>query len=1204
MKRLLLVALSRPGPLPLAPTLSSLIFSRCLGLALFLAAGAAHLTAQLNYATPYTFTTLAGTPAASGVDGTGAAARFYFPSGVATDAQGNVFVADRSNHVIRKITPAGAVTTLAGRTGVSGEVDGPAELARFYYPTGLTLDTAGNIFVADMNVIRKITPAGVVSTIAGKRDGASYVDGPGTSARFSEITAVAVAADGTLYVADMGNRIIRKITPAGLVSTFAGEPNTRLPPADGIGTAARFDQPYALALDAAGNLFVTDSNASGIRKITPGGVVSTLAHLDTSSCGIALDSAGNLYVTDRGSSLLKKITPAGVVSTLAGQSGQRGHADGTGTGARFNFPQGLAADASGTLYVADTVNGMIRKVSPAGAVSTLAGRYVDLNGGAADGQGAAAQFSGPKAMAVDAQGNLYVADNANFTVRKITPAGVVSTLAGLAGSPGNVDGQGGSARFGALQFDQYPYGPNGIALDSAGNLFVTDSGNRTIRKITPAGLVTTFAGNALTQTSANGVGTQAAFGSLGGITIDSADNIYVSDQSTIRKITPAAVVTTLAGANDAVLGGPESGYTADGPGNLARFDYPAGLTVDSANNLYVADTQNHMIRKITPAGYVSTIAGARAPATGFTGDRDGIGRDARIGSPQGIAVDDAGNLYVIQSSLLRKITPAGVVSTIAGSLGNSDTGSADGTGAAVQFNFASGIAIDRAGALYVADKSNNTIRRGVYRSFAGDYFGLLTNNAGTWALHLLADGTGTYLAYFPARTNGVALSVSVDATGAFVGQGSEIAASQPGVVRALSLGDSTRNVAATTAFSLSGQISETGAVTGQLGGLGVSLSGAKDSGGAAPAGLYTLPLLAAPSGSLQVIVGASGQTFALASAAMTIDAASGTTTSGGSFTATTARGGQLTLALNARTGLQSAALTPAGSSSALKFSVLAAGFTSTTRLTNIATRAYCSTGNGVTIGGFVVSGSTTKRVLIRAVGPSLTAQGIGPTEVLLDPAIEVHQGSPVIAFNDNWTDNANAAEITAIAQSIGATAFTAGDTKSSALLLDLSPGVYSFIARGQAASSGIVLLEVYDADSVTTDARFSNIATRAYSTTGNGVTIGGFVISGNAPKKILLRAVGPTLTTQGLGAAEVLANPTIELHQGSPVIATNDNLVDNANAADLLTTGARIGATPLTSSDTTSSSLLLTLDPGVYSFIARGKTDASGVVLVEVYDAD
>jgi hypothetical protein len=273
-----------------------------------------------------------------------------------------------------------------------------------------------------------------------------------------------------------------------------------------------------------------------------------------------------------------------------------------------------------------------------------------------------------------------------------------------------------------------------------------------------------------------------------------------------------------------------------------------------------------------------------------------------------------------------------------------------------------------------------------------------------------------------------------------------------------------------------------------------------------------------------------------------------------------------------------------------------------TRFGNIATRAYATTNNGVTIGGFVITGSNSKQVLMRAVGPSLTSQGIGASEVLADPIIELHRGADTLATNDNWSDSLDAMAITAAAARVGATALDPNDAKSAAMLMTLDPGIYSFIAKGTNNTSGIVLLEVYDADAG--GSSFSNIASRVRCTTNNGVAIGGFVISGNVAKQVLMRAVGPTLTTQGIAAAEVLQDPRIELHRGAETLATNDTWSENENASAIVSVGARIGATPFAPSDTNSAALLMTLQPGVYSFIVRGKNDTSGIVLVEVYDAN
>jgi sugar lactone lactonase YvrE len=320
------------------------------------------------------------------------------------------------------------------------------------------------------------------------------------------------------------------------------------------------------------------------------GTGSTARFYDTN--GLAVDSAGNVYVAEYTNCTIRKVTPAGVVTTLAGTALSIGHADGTGAAARFNGPDGVAVDSAGNVYVADSAAETIRKITPAGVVTTLAGTWASF--GSTDGTGAAARFSNPKGIAVDSAGNVYVADTYNHTIRKITSAGVVTTLAGTAGTSGHADGTGPAATF---------YDPTGVAVDSAGTVYVADTNNNLIRKITPAGVVTTLAGSGpLSPGLDDGIGTAATFDYPNGLAVDAAGNIYVADFDCVRKITPGGMVTTVAGS-------PGVAGAADGAGSAATFWNAAGVAVDSLGNVYVADTDNDTIRK-----------GARVVAGDLSGD--------------------------------------------------------------------------------------------------------------------------------------------------------------------------------------------------------------------------------------------------------------------------------------------------------------------------------------------------------------------------------------------------------------------------------------------------------------------------------------------------------------------------------------------------------------------------------------------------------
>lgn len=597
-------------------------------------------------------------------DGVGPAARFNRPSELAVDSAGNLYVADTKNDTIRIVTPAGVVTTLAGLAGPGGEKgnpfssDGTGNAARFNggpYELGVAVDASGVVFVADGdNIIRRVTPAGVVTTIAGLAGVVGFTDGTGVNARFNSPVAIAVDGAGLLFVADAGNGAIRTVTPAGDTTTLALIPD-----------------PRGVALGPGGFIYAASSNGR-VYKISAGGVVFPFASGFFQLEGIAVDAAGTVYVTHNYS--LDKIDPLGVISYFAGAPGLPGNEDGTGTAAHFYQPRGLAVDGAGTVYVADTDNHDIRVVTPAGVVTTRAGSPGRNNTGGSrstklDGNGSAAQFQFTSGIAGDGAGNLYVADTYNFAIRKITPAADVTTVAN------------------GVSFNY----PSAVAAESDGTLYVAEYGGAfgLIRSISPGGVVTTFI-NGTVSSSISGLA------AVGGGVLYAAD----SGQQVIWRLT-AGSATILAGQLNS------AGYV-NAVGTGAKFNAPFGIAWDGGGNLYVTDRNNSAVRKIVIAsGEVTTLAG------GNVGDWDGIGTTAGFSGLAGIAVASTGEIYVAETENLkiRRITPTGIVSSVAGT--NRSNGfvtlSTEGTGAEARFALPYGIAPGPAGSLYILDQGNETV---------------------------------------------------------------------------------------------------------------------------------------------------------------------------------------------------------------------------------------------------------------------------------------------------------------------------------------------------------------------------------------------------------------------------------------------------------------------------------------------------------------
>ena len=763
-------------------------------------------------------------------------AHFQGPGGIAVDAAGNVYVADANNRRVRRIDTSGMITTVAGNgeQGSAGD-GGPATEAQLNIPTDIALDASGNLYVAEAvgNRVRKIDATGKINTVAGTGvQGSDGDGGPAVEAQLNRPLTMTVDAEGNIFIGEYNGYRVRRVDLEGTITTIAG---TGIKGGGGDGgpaTAAQLNYISGLAVDALGNVYVSDMNEAKIRMISPAGRINTIAgtgvqgfsghrgtafeaQLETPG-GLALDAAGNLFLTEFWAGRLRRIDSAGIITTIAGTSEQLSNGDmGLAIDAALDRPIRIATDSDGNLYVSEGYADRVRILRPTAKLSSFrlplgtSGDSVVLtvteagsvrwNGTAlVDGLEAVAahgnryafgQTAGgavvatyvPERQTVELQegktvtlmseedgawrigdqvatnGYRHVEDGreyllewtgaqwrlAKYTIRTI--AGTVDVAEGIPATEARL------------------FNPYFVALDSTGNAYISEASNHRVRKIDTSGIITTIAGTGERGYAGDGgPATQAELDSPRGIGVNWLGEVFVADYGNdvvrkidvlgrittvrttrtlynphglaldlfgnvivaeahvrnhlVRRIDIRGNVTTIAG-----IPGQRGGFEGGGSATAARLNRPVDVAADARGNVYVADAFNNRVRMISPAGTIMTIAGTGE--RGYSGDGDPA-LDAQLAGPNGVLVDSAGNVYISDAGnfSLRKVDSSGIIDTVAGTGEAGDVGNG-GPAIKARLRYPRGLAMDSSDNLFLADSGNDTVRQiseaGTIMPFAG-----------------------------------------------------------------------------------------------------------------------------------------------------------------------------------------------------------------------------------------------------------------------------------------------------------------------------------------------------------------------------------------------------------------------------------------------------------------------------------------------------
>lgn len=647
---------------------------------------------------------------------------------LAVDRNGNYYILDVGNAMVMRVGSDGIINVIAGNGITFGSGDGGLAVnAGFGALSSVAVDASGNVYIAELDRIRKVSPAGIITTIAGTGDtGFAGDNGPALRAKFNSIYGMVLDGLGNLYLSDTYNNRIRKIASNGIITTVAGTGNPGTSGDGGSATAAGVNAPTRITLDSAGNIYFVETSLGEtvtfprVRKVDTKGVITSVAGggLDSSDgilatnagmfpLAIAVDPAGNLYIMDSFTQAVRKVDTRGIIRTIAGGTGNQGFSGDGGPALNaalaFQAFPALALDTAGNLFIADELNQRIRKIGADGNINTLAGngRY-RLSGDGGPATGAALDF--PTGMTVDRSGNIFVVEQTSNRIRKITPGGTISVYAG--NSRRAFSGDGGPATSASIAFPTYVTIAPDTFQPAPGAVVFSDGANCRIRYIDKNGNIQTFAGtDGCVFAGQGGPAGRAAFGSPYGLDFDSFGNLFIADQFEHRIL---AIIAPPDGRIVSIAGDGNPGFRGDnGPSPNSELNSPVGLRVYK-DEVYFCDSKNHRVRKIDVNLNISTVAGNGT--AGYAGD-GGSATSASLNKPQGVSFDSAGNMYIADSgnSVIRMVNTSGVISTFAGSVTATRRGDGD---LATNAGFAvlSDVFAASSGIVYVVDPIIDCVR--------------------------------------------------------------------------------------------------------------------------------------------------------------------------------------------------------------------------------------------------------------------------------------------------------------------------------------------------------------------------------------------------------------------------------------------------------------------------------------------------------------